>query len=136
MLKISKHSEYALKALIHLSKDPQKRISVREIANKHDLSFDLLSKILQKLKQKGYVDSVQGVTGGYYLVTELRKIYLVELLRVFEANFGLTACVSASNKKCRYEDNCVIRTPLRKINKSILNHIADITLDSFAEESN
>ena len=52
MIRISKKLEYALMALKFISNSKLKLVTAREISDKSNIPYDLLSKILQKLKNE------------------------------------------------------------------------------------
>ena len=68
MLRLSKKVEYGLVALQHLARRGAEGghpvSTVREIADEHEISYDLLAKIMQDLKKDGMICSSKGVREG------------------------------------------------------------------------
>lgn len=65
MLRLSKRIEYGLMAMQYLALSPAgASVSVREIAQRQGLPYELLAKIMQQLARRGLVRSRQGPQGG------------------------------------------------------------------------
>jgi hypothetical protein len=77
MFKLSKKVEYGLIAVKHMAMlGMESPCSAKEISEKYKISYDLLSKILQKLKKESILTSVQGTRGGYILSQKPEKLSL------------------------------------------------------------
>ena len=66
-MKISKRSQYGLRAMVYLAsvfKQKKKIRPLKEISQKENISFDYLEKIVAQLEKKGLVGAKRGVGGG------------------------------------------------------------------------
>ncbi len=129
MRTLSRQVEYALMALNYLSSQKQgKRISVREIANKLGLPFDPLSRVMQKMGQAGWLDSGQGLKGGYLLIKELSKISFLELSETLNGKLATVKCL-AENGFCELESHCNIQDSSRLFHHKLKNFYESINID-------
>lgn len=84
-MRITAKIEYACKALLELSLHwpDQHPLSLTVVAHKQGIPLKFLTHILLQLKQLGYVQSVRGKTGGYYLLKSPKDIFLSDIVRQF-----------------------------------------------------
>jgi Rrf2 family protein len=131
MLQLSKRVEYGLIALRHMAMAPHGQVCTsKEIAQKYDLPYELLSKILQKLAKAGIVVSTQGVRGGYALARKPSEVRVSQILNIIEDEKPIIAqCYSESAENCSHLDNCTIRKPLGKVQENLNVLLETMTLD-------
>ncbi len=116
-MKLTSRSEYALLALIALSRrEPTEYVSGEIIANEHGIPLKFLQQILLALKRGRYVQSSKGQHGGYRLAKAPKEISLAEIVRLFDGALAPTESVS----KYFYES-----TPIEK-EKKLINVFSDI----------
>ncbi|HPT39590.1 MAG TPA: Rrf2 family transcriptional regulator [Candidatus Omnitrophota bacterium] len=94
-MKLTSRSEYALLALIYLSRQvSQDLVSVETIAKAQDIPAKFLEQILLTLKRSRYLRSAKGQHGGYALAKSPDKINLAEVIRLFDGALAPTESVS------------------------------------------
>lgn len=124
MFKLSKKVEYGLMAIKYIASqgefDP---CSAKVISRKNKIPYDLLSKILQRLKKEKILISVKGIKGGYKLTKTPDKISLSTVLNAIEGtNYILDCGMHEDPNSCTIYDSCIISDPMQKIQKSIINY--------------
>jgi len=118
MLKLSKTIEYALISINHINQcDEGGPIPVKKISTEHNIPFELLAKILQKLSKVNILKAIQGPKGGYQLNDKYKNLTLIQLIEVLEGPFGITDCLTAHN--CEQISKCNIINPIEKINSQV-----------------
>ena len=94
-MKLTSKSEYALLALVYLSRqDEGVLVSVDSIAKARGIPPKFLEQILLALKRGRYVASVKGQRGGYRLAKPAVEITLAEVIRLFDGALAPTESVS------------------------------------------
>lgn len=84
-MKISTKGRYGLTIMIELAKNyGEGPLSVKSIAQMHDLSEHYLEQIVSPLRNAGLVKSIRGAYGGYMLANEPSKITAGDVIRVLE----------------------------------------------------
>ena len=88
-MKLSSKCEYACLALIYLAEhfgnDEDDGLSkIQAIADTKRIPKKFLEQILVVLKQRGYVKSKQGSSGGYRLAVPPERISLAEIIRLMD----------------------------------------------------
>lgn len=66
-MKLSRYTDYALRVLIQLATQPDRLISISQIAATYDISQNHLMKIVQDLGRAGFVETQRGRNGGLRL---------------------------------------------------------------------
>ncbi len=94
-MKLTSRSEYALLALVYLSRNESEGyVSVETIALAQRIPPKFLEQILLALKRARYVRSWKGQRGGYRLAKPANKITLAEIIRLLDGALAPTQSVS------------------------------------------
>jgi Rrf2 family protein len=94
-MKLTSRSEYALLALIYLSRQQDSMyISVETIAAAQGIPAKFLEQILLTLKRARYLSSSKGQRGGFKLARPAKSISLAEIIRLFDGALAPTESVS------------------------------------------
>ena len=84
-MKLSRKSDYALRALFGLVANVGKPpVSIRELAETHDVPKRFLEQIMLELKGRGWVRSVAGRDGGFVLADGRMKSRWETVVRHFD----------------------------------------------------
>jgi Rrf2 family transcriptional regulator, cysteine metabolism repressor len=126
-MKISKKSQYGLRAMAFLAKKYEKKeiLSLKEISSEEGISFDYLEKILIDLERAGLVKGKRGRGGGYRLSKSPKKVTVGEIIRALEGEINLVNCKS---EKCPKIKKCLTKDVWGKLQKTILSTLDSITL--------
>lgn len=90
---LSQGSQYALSAVIALSKQPEgTTVSAAALAKPLNCPAAYLSQILSKLKPSGILDSRRGLNGGVFLARRPSEITLLEVIEAIDGNDFFTRC--------------------------------------------
>jgi Rrf2 family transcriptional regulator, nitric oxide-sensitive transcriptional repressor len=86
-MRLSRHSEVALRALIYLAAQPRRLTSISDIARSLEVSHNHLMKIVPKLRKGGFVESVRGRRGGIQLARDAKGMRMAEVIRHTEPSY-------------------------------------------------
>ncbi len=128
-MKLSKKSDYALRAMIYLSLNYQKgALQIKEISAKERIPQKFLENILLTLRKAGILNSKMGLKGGYELARSPDLIILGDVIRALDGAIAPVNCVSQiSYKPCAEEVNCVIRDVMMDIRNAITDVLDTMT---------
>jgi len=113
---ISTTSEYALRALAHLSRMPEESaILGRDLARSTEVPANYLSKILLALRNAGYLTTARGSGGGYRLCKSPDEIYLMEIVELFEGSKAKPVCFLSRSKPCGDMGACTAHKSWREL---------------------
>ena len=132
-MKISKKTQYGLRAMICLSGSSPEFISLREISKEEGISFDYLEKICSRLEKSGLIRSKKGSQGGYALAKSPKKIKIGEIMRALEEKMILVDCIG-DKSRCSREGACKSINVWRKLQESMEKTIDSISLYDLIKE--
>lgn len=145
MLKLSKKTDYALMALQYMATvqngemsafNIPRVVNTKEIAEEHLIPLELLAKVLQTLAKYGMIESQNGPKGGYVLAREPRDISIAQVLEAIEGRLGIADCYHEKNDQalCEQLEHCNIRTPLLKVQESIMQLLNSMSIEDMMAE--
>lgn len=134
MFKISRKTEYAIRGMIHLARQPADGfIMLREIGKATKTSPVFLAKIFQALNSAGLVESSRGAVGGFRLARRPEKISLKEILEAIEGPVQVNDCV-VDSKSCLFSKKCSAHSAWKKVREVIDLTLSEINLREIARE--
>lgn len=126
---ISTKGRYALRIMIDLAQhDSDIPVSVREIADRQDISGKYMEQIIGVLTRAGLLRSVRGAQGGYHLTRPAKEITVGMILRATEGDLAPAECVK-NDVPCGRTNECSTRLVFEKVYSAINNVIDNVTLD-------
>ena len=91
---LSSSTVYAIRASIYIAAHKENEyIAISEIAEKLNISFHFLTKILQKLTQDKLMRSYRGPNGGVAFTKPVNKIFLSDIVKSIETNPIFDECI-------------------------------------------
>ncbi len=128
-MKISLKTPYGLSALAALARHPS-GCSVHALAQKEHLPEDYLEKILQHLKQSGFVVSQKGIRGGYALAKSPRAITSWDILWTLDGSFKKTPrpAFSGTLSPCPVLTHCQTKSVWEHLESAMKNTLSRVTL--------
>jgi len=90
----SKACEYGLRAMLYLAlHNPDGYVSIRTVSDDLDISFQFLTKTLQKLNEADLVESKRGPGGGVSMTRSPEKISLYEVVVAIDGTELFEECI-------------------------------------------
>lgn len=89
---VSQGAQYAISAIIAISKHPNDVISASELAKSLNCPAAYLSQILAKLKKPGILKSQRGLNGGVYLAKNTCDITIYDVLTAIDGDVFFKSC--------------------------------------------
>jgi Rrf2 family protein len=125
MIKVSKKSQYGLRAMVLLAKNHKsnKILSTKIISEKEGIPFDFMLKIILQLEKAKLVNGRKGVRGGYVLSKNPKKISVNDVVSVLENNKKTVDCTLCDRKK-----GCLTKNVWAKVNSALNKTLKSITL--------
>jgi Rrf2 family nitric oxide-sensitive transcriptional repressor len=110
-MRLSIHTDYALRMLICLGAREGEVVNVAEIADSFAISRHHLMRVAQRLRDGGYLETMRGNGGGVRLARAPADINIGAVVRYTENDFSLVACF-APDGHCRIMPVCGLRSVL------------------------
>jgi Rrf2 family transcriptional regulator, iron-sulfur cluster assembly transcription factor len=134
---LSTTSEYALRALAHMARQPMGTVLLgRDLAKAADIPANYLSKILVELRNAGLVDATRGSGGGYRLHKSAVEIHLIDVVELFEGiSRERPACFLRHQKPCSESSPCAAHAVWHDLQASYVAFLASTPLAALAGSS-
>lgn len=120
-------TDYARRALIYVAAKTEALSTIAEIAETFGVSRSHLMKILNRLAQQGYLDTVRGRGGGIRLGRPASAIGAGGVVRHTEEELAVMGCLGEAGF-CRIEGCCALRRALREATNAFLEVLDGYTL--------
>lgn len=133
MFKISRKTEYAIRGMVFLARQPGRTVMLKEIGKATMTSPVFLAKIFQVLSGAGLVVSSRGAVGGFRLGREPDRISLREILEAIEGPITVNNCV-VDGKSCEFSKKCSAHLAWKRVKREMEAVLDDITLQEIALE--
>jgi Rrf2 family transcriptional regulator, cysteine metabolism repressor len=130
-MRVSAKGEYGVRALVILALNFQAGpTSLREIAERENISYQFLEQIFLSLRRAGLIDSVRGAKGGYTLARPPEDIKVGDIIRVLDGPIAPVDCVAEGNeeKRCTRTGTCLSRGIWEKLRDRMSEVLDEITL--------
>jgi Rrf2 family protein len=108
-MKLSTKSRYGTRLILDIAANCQDGpVRISETAARQKISVKYLERIVQVLKNAGYVKSKRGNKGGHLLAKPVGEITVGEIVRVLEGECFLVDCIGDASA-CANAASCITR---------------------------
>ncbi len=126
-MQITQYTDYALRVLIYLGACPERRVTIKEVAETFDISRSHVMKIVNQLVTLGFVEGTRGKGGGLRLNRAPAAIGVGEVVRLMEPGFDLVDCFRAESS-CLLSAGCRLKGALNTALQAFLAALDEVTL--------
>jgi Rrf2 family nitric oxide-sensitive transcriptional repressor len=131
-VQLTRYSDYSLRVLIYLALDPERLVTIEDIAQGYDISKAHLMKVVHQLGLRGYVETVRGRGGGLRLARRPEEIRVGEVVRWTE-EMDLVECFDPASSQCAIEPVCGLRSALHEALAAFLAALDRYTIADLVE---
>jgi len=121
-MRISRRAEYALRALIAISRQPTRAHQLGELSRSQNIPVKFLEQILLALRNAGFLSSKRGIGGGYTLRKNPAEISVGDVLRAFDGPIAPVNCAAKTPvEKCSCPDPraCPLRVLMTEVREEL-----------------
>lgn len=109
-MQLTRFTDLGLRVMIYLTyQDRTLPVTIGEIARQFDVPHSNLSKVVSRMANLGWVQSVRGRNGGLGLAPEAQHLRLGFILRNLEETSQLIDCAEPA---CVLKDTCLLKGAL------------------------
>lgn len=130
---ITRDTDYAVRALCYMAKHKKNIVPVSELVKNLGIPHSFLRKILQILNKKKILKSYKGKGGGFILNISPDKIFLVDLIKIFQGKIRLNKCIF-KKRVCPDIRTCRLKEKINRIQKYVISELENITLASLLDK--
>ena len=134
-MKISTKGRYALRLLLDLGEHRGDGfVSLKEIAERQDISKKYLEQIVPILNKTGVLRTNRGAQGGYMLARTPDKYTVGEILRLTEGSLAPVACLEQEPNLCERQESCATLPVWQGLYRVINEYLDNITLQDILDQ--
>lgn len=126
-MNITQHTDYALRVLIYLGACPERRVTIKEVSERFDISRSHLMKVVNRLVTDGFVEGLRGKGGGIRLKQRPAEICVGDVVRRMEPGFDLVDCFQ-DEASCLLSSGCRLKKALRDALDAFLASLDAVSL--------
>ncbi len=129
-MRLTQWTDYTLRVLMYCaaSQGRVQPVTITEIAASHGISRSHLTKIVQDLAARGWLETTRGRGGGLRLLVLAKDIALGEVVRAMETDFAMVECFDPTLNQCRLSGHCRLKGVLNQATQSYLGVLDAVTL--------
>ena len=132
---ISTKGRYALRIMADVAQhDGEMPVSVREIAQRQDISGKYMEQIISVLTRSGLLRSVRGAQGGYHLAKSPEQITVGMILRAAEGSLAPVSCLEHTPNPCERCSACDTLPVWEGLNRVIMDYLDGITIQTILDQ--
>jgi Rrf2 family transcriptional regulator, nitric oxide-sensitive transcriptional repressor len=123
-VQLTSYTDYAFRTLIALACVAPEKLTVGEISERYEISLNHLLKVVQRLAELGYVETLRGKSGGVRLGVEPSALTVGAVVRGMEPELGVVPCLRTDERTCAIAPACTLKSILSEATNQFL-----LTLD-------
>jgi len=130
IMMISTKGRYAMRVMIDIAEHNDGHyISLKTIAERQNISFKYLERIMVVLSKADYIDAHHGKGGGYKLNRDPSEYTVADILNLTESSMAPVACLKAGENACKNASECKTLPLWTNLNALIHDYLNHITLE-------
>lgn len=130
-MQLTRHTDYAVRTLIFLAAGPaDELVQIKRICEVFDISVNHLSKVVNELVNKGYVESQRGRGGGIRLGKPAEEVNIGDVVRAMEPSLNPIDC---QRLNCALLPNCRFKSILADASAAFIETIDGYTLSDLVD---
>ena len=114
---------------MYIAKSDKEIVSAAELVKKLRMPKAFLRKVLQALQKRGVLKSTKGSRGGFMLARFPDKIFLSDLIKIFQGEVKIIECLFRK-KVCPRVKTCPLRKKIKNIEKMVLSELKSVSIAS------
>ncbi|MFP4537137.1 MAG: RrF2 family transcriptional regulator [Dichotomicrobium sp.] len=131
-MRLTKFTDFGLRALMILAGQPGRSFTTEEIAGRAGVSRNHMVKIVGELARAGFIKTRRGKGGGFMLARDAAAIRLGEVVRRLEAGSPLAECFRADGGACRLTRSCGLKGHLAVASEAFFSALDTVPLADIA----
>jgi len=124
---LRRDTDAALKALLLIAQNPNRRLDTAKLSKEMNISRQFLRRILQELQKKGFLKSARGRGGGFWLALEPDSLKILQAIESFQGKVELQDCLFRKDL-CPDIKTCILRRKILELEAKLIQELKSLTL--------
>jgi Rrf2 family nitric oxide-sensitive transcriptional repressor len=127
-MRLAEYTDYTLRVLMFCSANPERLVTIAELADRHVVSKNHLMKIVNDLSRQGVLQTTRGRGGGVRLLQAPGDIRIGDVVRSAETDFRLVECFDQRTNTCTLTPSCRLKGLLGRALQAYFKELDGATL--------
>ena len=127
-MRLTDYTDYTLRVLMFCALNPERSVTIAELASSHAVSKNHLMKIVNDLARQGLLQTTRGRGGGLRLLKAAQDINIGDVVRQSETDFRLVECFDPGHNACTLTAHCQLKQVFKTALQSYLAVLDQVTL--------
>lgn len=136
LMRLTDYTDYSLRVMLYLAVRGAGLSTIQEISDAYGISKNHLMKVVQRLGELGWVETVRGRNGGLRLFEHSGTLTVGEVVRATESDFALVGCFpdeGGGHRHCVIQSQCRLKGVLEVARHAFLSELDRHTIGELAE---
>lgn len=134
-MRLTVFTDYSLRVLLVLTARRDELVTISEISSAFDISETHLTKVVNTLARRGWIETVRGRGGGMRLAADPAKLSLRKIIQTLESDFQLVECFGEGDHHCLLAGGCGLERALARALNAFYEELDQHTLADMAASS-
>ena len=111
-MRLTDYTDYSLRVMLYLAVRPEGLSTIQDISDAYGISKNHLMKVVQRLGELGWVETVRGRNGGLRLHARSRALSIGVVVRKTENDFSIVGCFAddaEAHRRCVIQAHCRLK---------------------------
>jgi Rrf2 family transcriptional regulator, nitric oxide-sensitive transcriptional repressor len=134
-MRLTDYTDYSLRVMLYLAVRGKGLATIQDISDAYGISKNHLMKVVQRLGELGWVETVRGRNGGLRLFERSGALTVGEVVRATESDFALVGCFPderGGQRHCVIESHCRLKGVLERARHAFLAELDRHTIGELA----
>lgn len=122
-MKLKLTTDYAIRIIGYLYQNGDEISTAKHMSEQLYITYNYIIKVIASIKKAGYIESIQGASGGYRLAKDAYDITLYDIIEAMEGKTLINHCLRGEG--CNYyiknNFNCPAHDALGTIQAELIN---------------
>jgi Rrf2 family transcriptional regulator, nitric oxide-sensitive transcriptional repressor len=135
IMKLTDYTDYSLRVMLYLALRREGLSTIQEISDAYGISKNHLMKVVQRLGELGWVETIRGRNGGLRLAADSLALPVGDVVRQTESDFALVGCFPdehGERRPCTIEPHCRLKHALAAARDAFLAELDRYTIGELA----
>src|SRR6266404_357642 len=94
-MRLTDYTDYSVRVMLYLAVRRDELSTTQDISDAYGISKNHLMKVVQRLGELGWIETLRGRNGGLRLVERSESLTIGQIVRATEHDLALVACFAA-----------------------------------------
>lgn len=123
-------TDYAIRIIIYLAKNGPELVTAKCISQDLGITYNYFNKVATRIRQAGFIETIQGPNGGYLLVKNPADITLYDIVETMEGPVIVNRCLEDDGFCSRRNGGpttCSVHPILHELQDEIVAKLKSVT---------